>query len=654
MKFKILLLLVIVQLTFAINYLSINDIKKEEIVISNGKNIGIEVKYNSNNNKEYFIHHFNNSTIINITKLINQIENIKENTFFFIEDSLAYVDNDNYVNLIQNKFIDNNNRIQYYGVGLLYDCMDVKNIHYNNNTIIYSCSKQIEYGDENEIYNDNGKLYKQLPIRKINHFVKPDYIQQLYRAFLIIENNKYSFDSLPIDLLKFTELESPVPPYGHKNHYALSYNSQKVSFISNQISEDKEWNAYCNVYQVTTDGYELPTKIKYSKQRNCNSPTYSINNNYLAWVVNNNEVVIWDLNKDELYLNKKMDKRIIKIEFNNNKNTDNELELLMLINENGIQHLYLTNFKYSINTFFNSIKLNIDYFQLLSNQRLLLSLSSFNIPPRNYIYFIKNNTLVQLNNIDNDNHTIDNNYNNFYYYGYKQDKIHTYLFHPNNNNKLDSLVVFLHSNNLNDGFINQWSYSNNYNVFNNYYSLLINPHGSIGYPKLNINNYGIEKRNKIIYEDIKLGIQNMLIQYPTIDHNKVCIYIRGYSLPILNQFNNTMFQCVIMEDIIIDFKLNYYTSDDLNFIENMYSLPPPYAKPNKYQSNYNVNKLPTLIIHSLNNYNIDSNQAIATFTDLQLHNITSKLLLFKSNLTSKSNQSRRYYEIMNWLNKYLK
>ena len=113
------------------------------------------------------------------------------------------------------------------------------------------------YNEEDEPKkHSTGRLYESLMVRHWDHYVKPQR-NALWHGILqrqkphITENlGRYGLGKLT-NILKGSGLESPIPPFGGKDHFDISVNG--VGFVAKDPELNPALNTKCNFYFVPVD-----------------------------------------------------------------------------------------------------------------------------------------------------------------------------------------------------------------------------------------------------------------------------------------------------------------------------------------------------------------------------------------------------------------
>ena len=142
--------------------------------------------------------------------------------------------------------------------------------------IVFSAKAKTDgslYNEEDEPKkHSTGSLYESLMVRHWDHYVKPQR-NALWHGILqrqkphITENlGRYSLGKLT-NIMKGSGLESPIPPFGGKDHFDISVNG--VGFVAKDPELNPAFNTKCNFYfvpiDISTEGPAYSEPKKYEK-----------------------------------------------------------------------------------------------------------------------------------------------------------------------------------------------------------------------------------------------------------------------------------------------------------------------------------------------------------------------------------------------------
>ncbi len=146
--------------------------------------------------------------------------------------------------------------------------------------------------DEPKKYS-TGKLYDSIMVRHWDHYVRPQRnalwhgILRRQKPHITESFGRYSLGKLT-NVLKGSGLESPIPPFGGKDHFDVSING--IGFVAKDPELNPALNTKCNFYLVRIDTAEEPVYSdpqKYAKEGiegACSSPVLSPDGNSAAFL----------------------------------------------------------------------------------------------------------------------------------------------------------------------------------------------------------------------------------------------------------------------------------------------------------------------------------------------------------------------------------
>jgi len=210
---------------------------------------------------------------------------------------------------------------------------------------------------------------------------------------------------------------------------------------------------------------------------------------------------------------------------------------------------------------------------------------------------------------------------------------------------------------------NSWNWRWNAQTFAGagYGVVMIDFHGSTGYGQAFTDSISGDWGGKP-FEDLKLGLQAALKQFPWLDGDHACALGASYGGFMMNWIAGQWpdrFKCIVSHDGIFDNRSMYYSTEELWFPEWEFG-GPEYAKPAAYAKFNPVDfvkqwKTPTLVIHGQLDYRVPDSQGLAVFSALQRQGIPSELLYFPSenHWVLKPGDSIQWYDsVLAWLHRW--
>ncbi|WP_333681288.1 S9 family peptidase [Dyella sp.] len=208
-----------------------------------------------------------------------------------------------------------------------------------------------------------------------------------------------------------------------------------------------------------------------------------------------------------------------------------------------------------------------------------------------------------------------------------------------------------------------WSYRWNPQTYagQGFAVVTINFHGSTGYGHAFTDSISGDWGGKPL-EDLKLGWQTALGKYHFLDGDRACALgasYGGYMTYWIAGVWNKPWKCLVDHDGVFDVRMMYYATEELWFEERenggaQFDVPQNYEKfnPINHVKDWRV---PTLVVHSGNDFRIPITQGLGAFTALQRQGIPSEFLTFpdENHWVLKPQNSVQWHETVNaWLKKW--
>lgn len=169
------------------------------------------------------------------------------------------------------------------------------------------------------------------------------------------------------------------------------------------------------------------------------------------------------------------------------------------------------------------------------------------------------------------------------------------------------------------------------------------------------------------YQDLMKGLEYVLDNFPFIDTNKIAAAGASYGGFMIDwiagQANTSpanKFKCLVSHDGVFDQYSMYGATEELWFPEwefggTPYLHPELYDKwsPSRYAKNF---KIPTLVIHSENDFRVPIGQGMQMFTALQRMGVPSKLLYFpdEDHFVTKPQNARLWWKtVLGWIDEWI-
>lgn len=212
-----------------------------------------------------------------------------------------------------------------------------------------------------------------------------------------------------------------------------------------------------------------------------------------------------------------------------------------------------------------------------------------------------------------------------------------------------------------DNFHYRW----NYQMFASpgYVVYLINFHGSSGYGQ-DFMDAVSKDWGGAPYEDIKLGTEYVIENFPFIDGKRIGAAGASYGGFMINWIAgdpDNPYQCLVSHNGVYEQVSMYGATEELWFPEWEFN-GTPWDEGSLYQKWSPANrakyfKTPTLVVHSEHDYRVPYTQGLQFFTALQRQGVPSRLLFFpdEDHFVQKPQNARLWWKtVHDWFGQYLK
>ncbi|KXN68957.1 alpha/beta-hydrolase [Conidiobolus coronatus NRRL 28638] len=474
----------------------------------------------------------------------------------------------------------------------------------------------------------------------------------------------------PKDLLKDSDLESPVEYSGGPSDYVISPDGKWISFGAKKPGRDQAWETEKNIHLVAFDGSGSITRLTQSNAGSATQPIFSPDGKYLSWLsmyrrryeADRNDIILYDLKtKSHKEIAHKWDLSAIKSYWSHDSSS-----LFLIADDKAESKLFSVDIKSEKITSYNTPH-SISSISQANKYKLLLTISSFGHP--NEIFTLRTNGKHIRQLTDVNSKKLKGIYlakpEKFWFTGALGDKVQGWLLKPINFNpsKKYPVAMIVHGG-------PQSSYKDRFTQYHNF-----NLHASAGQVVVSINYHGstgfgqkfVDSINKNYgtypVEDHHKGLDHLIKNYSWIDGKRICSVGTSMGGFFGNWFNGhtKRFKCIVQANGMFDLRHWYFTTDEQWFPEYDNGGTPMdhrriYEKwsPANSMGNFTT---PTLVVQGGKDYRIDVSEGIATFAGLQRQGIPSRLLYFpdEGHGTSKpANTMRFMHETVDWVKKWTK
>lgn len=577
--------------------------------------------------------------------------------------------------------------------------VDVNNMRWKANTITFSadvysiCSDLKCTSDKNaEVAARGSNTWQVYDKMFVRHWDKYDEGKVSHLFFFRVakaddpQDNKPVIKSVPIELLKGQEVNTPIPPDGDVSQYDLSPDGTLIAFTAHLRTRDESWNTSWKIYFGSlTDVSNLKMLTDFHPGRTQN-PRFSPNGKMLSYLY----MPRAGLESDSLYLNlydiatKKFqnltnafDRSIMEYSWINDEyilfsaveaGTEKTFSVKVSLGNEPIIATQLDDsisssapLAYKVNDDLTNIYLIRNSFTLPQD---LWSGEFFNGSAKKLIQitFLNKDSIDQFNLVTPEL---------FFFPGGFGDKVQGWVFKPINfdASKKYPLAFLIHGG-PESPFMQSWSYRWNPQLWTSrgYAVLMINPHGSPGqgqkFTDAVLNDWG-----GVPYQDLMTGMDFAAQSYDWIDANNACALGASYGGYMVNwiQGQTDRFKCLVTHDGVFSTVSMFYATEELWFPMAEYcptsarGCKPWEPENRKYYTKFSPEayvanwQTPHLVIHGSKDYRIPISEGLSVFTALQLKNIPSRFLHFNEEnhwVLRAENSIKWYEEVLGWLDSW--
>ncbi|CAF3712454.1 unnamed protein product [Rotaria socialis] len=251
--------------------------------------------------------------------------------------------------------------------------------------------------------------------------------------------------------------------------------------------------------------------------------------------------------------------------------------------------------------------------------------------------------------------------------GAKNEIVWGWHIQPVNGTTKKAPLAFLIHGGPQASWYDAWTYVHNFQVFasQGYAVIAINFHGSDSYGQ-NFTDSIKGQYGTFPYEDLQIGLQEVLQRYSYIDENRVIALGGSYGGYMVNWIAghpemSQRFKTLISAAGLFDLRAMAYSMDTLVLIEHEVGGFTPYGNPDAFEKYNPINHVanwsqPMLIIHCGHDYRVPDTQGISAFTALQRRGIPSRMLYFPTESHAISNPHNSliwHQEVFDWMNKWI-
>ncbi|MGX7067054.1 dipeptidyl aminopeptidase/acylaminoacyl peptidase [Vagococcus fluvialis] len=493
---------------------------------------------------------------------------------------------------------------------------------------------------------------------------------------LIAEDKTYQLKKQDLALPQMTHLILE-----KKYSFSLNHLSKDESFalITEDLDEDDELNYGSTVYH-----FDLRTKVTYSLTSSIEQGSFSfgairndqdvllVGNDFRYGFVTQDKLYLYNLTTSKLTcLTSEADLQVGDALISDFQQKNLSIEIHWLddetyffpVTESGKVTLYKGDKKGNIKKIVDK-KLHLTDGSLLNNERMVVAYSTLTNPS---VLALLDLTTGKLTDIENPNEeflakTKLSKPDMFWYQGVNDWDIQGWYVPPVESKKNYPVILYIHGG-PQVAYGESFFHEMQVHAANGYGVIMLNPRGGQGYGqefvKAILGDYGNED-----YQDLMLGLDYVLTEYPEIDKNNVYVaggsyggFMTNWIVGHTNRFKAAVTQRSISNWIsfygtsdIGSFFVKYQLNRDLKDIDKLWQLSPL-----AYADNVDT---PLLVLHGEEDLRCPQEQGEQMYTAVKMKGVPTKMVVFPESSHGLSRQGlpnlrmERINEIVNWFSQY--
>lgn len=495
-------------------------------------------------------------------------------------------------------------------------------------------------------------------------------------AGLIAEDKTYQLKKQDLALPQMTHLILE-----KKHSFSLNHLSKDESFalITEDLDENDELNYGSTVYH-----HDLRTEVTYSLTSSIEQGSFSfgaigndqdvllVGNDFRYGFVTQDKLYLYNLTTSKLTcLTSEADLQVGDALISDFQQKNLSIEIHWLddetyffpVTESGKVTLYKGDKKGNIKKIVDK-KLHLTDGSLLNNEQMVVAYSTLTNPS---VLALLDLTTGKLTDIENPNEeflakTKLSKPDMFWYQGVNDWDIQGWYVPPVESKKNHPAILYIHGG-PQVAYGESFFHEMQVHAANGYGVIMLNPRGGQGYGqefvKAILGDYGNED-----YQDLMLGLDYVLTEYPEIDKNNVYVaggsyggFMTNWIVGHTNRFKAAVTQRSISNWIsfygtsdIGSFFVKYQLNSDLKDIDKLWQLSPL-----AYADNVDT---PLLVLHGEEDLRCPQEQGEQMYTAVKMKGVPTKMVVFPESSHGLSRQGlpnlrmERINEIVNWFSQY--
>jgi len=601
----------------------------------------------------------------------------QDDAFFLDDDHIAFYQTGKNLDIGQ-IFVLNIHELNAQPYQLTEFPVDIANIKFHSDSQLLAFSAAV-YEDgslegarkkDDQIQNekkDSALAFDSLMVRHWDEFTS-EKKNNIFIVKLKLNNGKYRLDGSPKNLLKGSNLESPVLPFGDASNFDVSPDGKQVAFISKIPGPEGAWETSQHVYLVSTEGDQEPVAVNRDIPAAASHPAFAPDGTLAyfqmlepKYEADRNRIVLYD-GSSRTFVAQDWDRSPSSLIFSKDSKT-----IFVTAEEHGHTKIFaIDRATHSVRTITNKHSASS---VSVADGKLIFNLASMNHPNVVSSVDIDGGKLTTYS-VTDELHMLMKGLDlpqpeEFWFTGSLNHQVHGWLIKPVDFDPSKKYpVAFLIHGGPQGSWGSSWSTRWNPQIYAaaGYVAVAINPHGSTGYGQEFCD--AIRKNwGSYPYHDLDKGLTYIIENFDFIDADNVVGLGASYGGYMINWINghSRRFKALVNHDGMFSTINSFYTTDELYFperefggvpYETLHRLTYERWSPSNYVANW---KTPTLVIHGAHDYRLVDGEGLATFTALQRQGVPSRLVYFPDEnhwVLKPANSLRWHKEVLDWIGKW--
>jgi len=498
----------------------------------------------------------------------------------------------------------------------------------------------------------------------------------LYRHWDTWEDGKRSHlftwsDGTTVDLMPGWDVDCPTKPFGGMEEVAIAPDGSEVAFAAKSVGRVAAWSTDVDIWRVAADGSSSPVCLTESNEAYDNSPSYSPDGRYLAWLAMGRPGYESDRQRLKVLDREHMAEQVHTV----TARWDRSASSIAWSGDSKTVYTSAADVGsrsiFAIDIPAGNVKRLVHTGTNRSPQAAgdrIVYLHDDLASPVELFSMAKDGTdrrsVTQLN-AKKVAAARTGEYEQFSFPGWNDEQVHGYVLKPVDFTEGETYpVAFLIHGGPQGSFGDHFHYRWNPQAYAGagYAAVFIDFHGSTGYGQAFTDSIRGDWGGKP-YEDLMKGLDFALERYPFLDGTRVGALGASFGGYMINwiEGQTDRFACFVNHDGNLDERMAYFDTEELWFPERDHE-GTPWDNPEGYAHHnpiLHVDKwsTPMLVIHGAKDYRVVDVQGMATFTALQRRGIPSRLLYFpdENHWVLKPKNSILWHEtVIGWLDQWLR